>query len=106
VRSSTLASITPALILVFVSLVASETMFETRTIESLYRDLPPLEFSQRVMARAPQALAVLAVDNLEWSDLGEPRRVLSLLKRIERTGRREQLARAIRIHYRRTRGAA
>jgi hypothetical protein len=82
------------------------TMFEGRTIESLYRDLPRMEFSQRVMARSPQALAVLAVSNLEWSDLGEPRRVLSLLKRIERTGQREQLASAIRIHYRRTRGAA
>lgn len=82
------------------------TLFERRTIESLYRDLPRMEFSQRVLARSPQALAVLAVGNLEWSDLGEPRRVLSLLKRIERTGQREQLASAIRIHYRRTRGAA
>ena len=82
------------------------TMFEGRTIESLYCDLRRMEFSQRVMARSPQALAVLAVSNLEWSDLGEPRRVLSLLKRIERTGQREQLASAIRIHYRRTRGAA
>jgi mannose-1-phosphate guanylyltransferase len=82
------------------------TMFEGRTMQSLYRDLPRMEFSQRVMARSPQALAVLAVSNLEWSDLGEPRRVLSLLKRIERTGQRERLAEAIRIHYRRTRGAA
>jgi mannose-1-phosphate guanylyltransferase len=82
------------------------TMFERRTIESLYRDLPQLEFSQRVMARSPRALAVLAVDNLEWSDLGEPRRVLSLLKRIERTGQREQLVKTIRALRRRTRGAA
>lgn len=82
------------------------TMFEERTIESLYDDLPQLEFSQRVMARSPQALAVLAVGNLEWSDLGEPRRVLSLLKQIERTGEREQLVNAIRALQRRTRGAA
>jgi mannose-1-phosphate guanylyltransferase len=82
------------------------TMFEARTMESLYRDLPRTEFSQRVMARSLQSLAVLAVSNLEWNDLGEPRRVLSLLKRIERTGQREQLAHAIRVHYRRTRGAA
>jgi hypothetical protein len=58
------------------------------------------------MARSPRALAVLAVDNLEWSDLGEPRRVLSLLKRIERTGQREQLVKTIRALRRRTRGAA
>ena len=82
------------------------TMFERRTIESLYQDLPQLEFSQRVMARSPQALAVLTLGNLEWSDLGEPRRVLSLLKRIERTGQREQLVNAIRALHRRTRGAA
>ncbi len=82
------------------------TMFEGRTIESLYRDLPRMEFSQRVMARAPQALAVLAVGNLEWSDLGDPRRVLNLLKRIARTGQREQLAGTIRDLYRRTRRAA
>jgi mannose-1-phosphate guanylyltransferase len=82
------------------------TMFEGRTIESLYHDLPQLEFSQRVMARSPQALAVLAVDNVDWSDLGEPRRVLSLLKRIARTGQREQLVNAIRALQRRTRGAA
>ena len=61
------------------------TMFEGRTIESLYRDLPRMEFSQRVLARSPQALAVLAVSNLEWSDLGDPQRVLSLLKRIAQT---------------------
>lgn len=82
------------------------TTFEERTIESLYRDLPLLEFSQRVMARSPRALAVLPVGNLEWSDLGEPRRVLRLLKRIARTEQREQLARAIRDLSRRTRGAA
>lgn len=82
------------------------TMFERQTVESLYRDLPRMEFSQRVLARSPQALAVLAVGDLQWNDLGEPRRVLGLLKRIERTGHREQLANAIRMHRRRTRGAA
>jgi len=81
------------------------TMFEGRTIESLYNDLPQLEFSQRVLARSPESLAVLTVANLDWSDLGEPRRVLSLLKRIERTGQREQLANAIRALHRRTRAA-
>jgi mannose-1-phosphate guanylyltransferase len=82
------------------------TMFEGRTIESLYRDLPRMEFSQRVLARSPQSLAVLAVSNIEWSDLGDPQRVLNLLKRIAQTRQREQLASAIRVLYRRTRGAA
>jgi mannose-1-phosphate guanylyltransferase len=82
------------------------TMFEGQTIESLYRDLPQMEFSQRVMARALQALAVLAVGNLEWSDLGDPQRVLNLLKRIAQTGQREQLASTIRNLRRRPRRAA
>lgn len=83
------------------------TMFEAQTIESLYRDLPRMEFSQRVLARSPEALAVLAVSNLEWSDLGDPQRILNLLKRIARTGQREQLASAIRAAlHRRTRRAA
>jgi mannose-1-phosphate guanylyltransferase len=82
------------------------TTFEGQMIESLYRDLPLLEFSQRVLARSPQAVAVLPVSKLEWSDLGEPRRVLSLLKRIERTDQREKLAGAIRALGRRSRGAA
>lgn len=82
------------------------TMFEAQTIEALYRDLPRMEFSQRVLARAPQALAVLAVSNLQWSDLGDPQRVLGLLKRIAQTGQREQLANAIRALHRRTRRAA
>jgi len=82
------------------------TMFEAQTIEALYRDLPRMEFSQRVLARAPQVLAVLAVSNLQWSDLGDPQRVLGLLKRIAHTGQREQLANAIRALHRRTRRAA
>jgi mannose-1-phosphate guanylyltransferase len=82
------------------------TTFEAQMIESLYRDLPLLEFSQRVLARSSQAVAVLPVSKLEWSDLGEPRRVLSLLKRIERTDQREKLAGAIRALGRRSRGAA
>ncbi len=82
------------------------TMFEQQTIKSLYRDLARIEFSQRVLARAPQALAVLPVSDVEWSDLGEPRRVLSLLRRIARTNDRDRLADAIRTPRRRARGAA
>lgn len=83
------------------------TMFEVQTVESLYSDLPRMEFSQRVLARSPEALAVLAVSDLEWSDLGDPQRVLNLLKCIARTGQREQLASAIRAAlHRRTRRAA
>jgi mannose-1-phosphate guanylyltransferase len=82
------------------------TTFEGQMIESLYRDLPLLEFSQRVLARSPQSVAVLPVSKIEWSDLGEPRRVLGLLKRIERTDQREKLAGAIRALGRRSRGAA
>jgi mannose-1-phosphate guanylyltransferase len=64
------------------------TLFEEKTVESLYRDLPALEFSEHVLAASPRNVAVLPVDNVEWSDLGEPRRVLAVLKRIQRGGSR------------------
>ncbi len=60
------------------------TVFEEKTVESLYRDLPALEFSERVLAAAPRNLAVLPVDGVEWSDLGGPRRVLAVRKRLDR----------------------
>lgn len=63
------------------------TLFEEKTVESLYRDLPALEFSEHVLAASPKNVAVLPVDNVEWSDLGEPRRVMAVRKWIERGGR-------------------
>jgi hypothetical protein len=40
-----------------------------------------MNFSQQVLAARPTALAVLRADGLEWSDLGDPGRVLSIASR-------------------------
>jgi mannose-1-phosphate guanylyltransferase len=63
------------------------TTFEEKTIERLYAGLRSTGFSERVLAEHPVNLAVLPVRGVEWSDLGEPRRVMDT---IARTGIRPQ----------------
>jgi mannose-1-phosphate guanylyltransferase len=63
------------------------TTFEKKTIERLYADLRSTGFSERVLTEHPVNLAVLPVRGVEWSDLGEPRRVMDT---IARTGTRPQ----------------
>lgn len=58
------------------------TTFEERTIERLYADLRSTGFSEQVLAARPLNLAVLPVRGVEWSDLGEPRRVIETFSRI------------------------
>jgi mannose-1-phosphate guanylyltransferase len=63
------------------------TTLEERTVERLYTNLPATCFSERVLAKHPINLAVLPVRGVEWSDLGEPHRVMDT---IARTGIRPQ----------------
>ncbi len=58
------------------------TVFEEKTIEALYSDLSTTNFSDHVLAKCPVDLAVLPVCGVEWSDLGEPSRVMNTLARI------------------------
>jgi mannose-1-phosphate guanylyltransferase len=58
------------------------TTFEEKTVERLYEDLGSASFSDQVLARCPVNLAVLPVRGVEWSDLGEPRRVIDACARI------------------------
>jgi mannose-1-phosphate guanylyltransferase len=57
------------------------TMFESEAIERLYRDLPSLSFSDKILSRCPPSLATIAVPGIEWSDLGQPERVMAVLGR-------------------------
>lgn len=59
------------------------TVFEEETVERLYADLPSADFSHDALERSPDYLAVLPVSGIEWSDLGEPKRVLEVVARIE-----------------------
>ncbi|HVB79366.1 MAG TPA: sugar phosphate nucleotidyltransferase [Candidatus Binataceae bacterium] len=64
-----------------------DTAFEEKTLQRVYADLRSTGFSERVLAEHPVNLAVLPVHGVEWSDLGEPRRVMDT---IARTGIRPQ----------------
>ena len=55
---------------------------EAEAIESLYSRLPSSNFSDEVLARRPESLAVLPVRGVAWSDLGEPHRVLASIARV------------------------
>ncbi len=61
---------------------AFESPAEEARIDRLYRDLPATDFSQAVLARCPANLATLPVRGVEWSDWGNPRRVLATLARL------------------------
>jgi mannose-1-phosphate guanylyltransferase len=55
------------------------TAFERRAIDELYAHIEPSNFSREVLERSPRNLAVFPVHGIEWSDLGEPQRVRSVL---------------------------
>jgi mannose-1-phosphate guanylyltransferase len=57
------------------------TAAERETIEALYSRLPAIDFSASVLASLPANLAVLKVNGVVWSDLGEPARVKAALAR-------------------------
>jgi len=58
------------------------TTLETEAVERLYNSLPSASFSDEVLVRHPVNLAVLPVHDVEWSDLGEPQRVMQTLSRV------------------------
>ena len=55
------------------------TRAEEGALRTLYRHVPPVNFSQEVLAKRPGDLSVLRVGDVGWSDWGEPGRVLSTL---------------------------
>lgn len=59
-----------------------ETAAERKALHRLYAKLEDTNFSHQVLAVRPQDLAVMRVEDVGWSDLGEPARVLSALARM------------------------
>ena len=55
------------------------TSEEGRVARELYTQLGDINFSQKVLAASPGSLAVLRVGGLNWSDMGQPERVLSMM---------------------------
>jgi mannose-1-phosphate guanylyltransferase len=60
---------------------------EEKALRDLYLKVPPTNFSEEVLSACPAELVVLRARGLGWSDLGEPERVLAMLRRkIEAAG--------------------
>jgi len=55
---------------------------EEDDIDSLYEKLTPINFSHKVLQASAEDLIVLKVCNVDWSDLGEPSRLLTTLESI------------------------
>lgn len=58
------------------------TADEYRNVRALYSWLPEVNFSHQVLEKQPESLGVIRVDNVGWSDLGDPSRVLATLSRV------------------------
>lgn len=52
---------------------------ENNTLRELYSSVPATNFSSEVLSVNPAALSVLRADAMGWSDLGDPRRVFSVV---------------------------
>jgi len=61
----------------FVPLVG--TRDEDDAIEYIYRAFLPVSFSRDMLERAPERLAALELDGVEWSDWGKPERIETVL---------------------------
>lgn len=55
---------------------------EAEAVRTLYAVLPPMNFSDQILAGFPPNLAVLPVDGVGWSDWGDSQRVLAALARM------------------------
>jgi mannose-1-phosphate guanylyltransferase len=58
------------------------TVFERAAVERLYLRIPTTNFSHEVLARFPEVLATIPVFGVDWSDIGEPKRLAALFKRL------------------------
>ena len=52
---------------------------EEETLRTIFRDLPPLDFSASVLAEFAAEFSVLPVTGVRWSDVGDPRRLLAAI---------------------------
>lgn len=68
----------PALLEVFAARLVD--LGSTGAVRDLYDSTEPSNFSDDVLSRCPRNLAVLPGRNLGWSDLGEPARVMTILR--------------------------
>lgn len=71
----------PNLFAAFAPLGATpDTSVERTMADIIYDRIPSVNFSEEVLQRHAQRLALCPVRNVRWSDLGDPRRVLAILE--------------------------
>ena len=58
------------------------TTIEPNAVRKVYSKIPEVNFSHDVLAKSSDNLMVMRVAGVDWSDLGEPTRVLSTLARV------------------------
>jgi mannose-1-phosphate guanylyltransferase len=56
------------------------TSAEKIVVDRIYDQIPSVNFSQEVLQKDVQYLALYPVHNVKWSDLGDPRRVFAVLE--------------------------
>ena len=60
-------------------LTRSQLNGETRIPDSLYDWISPTDFSRQILSPGARRLVTLRLENVQWNDLGDPNRVLSIL---------------------------
>jgi mannose-1-phosphate guanylyltransferase len=69
------------------------TRDEDDAIEYVYRAFLPVSFSRDILERAPERLAALELDDVEWSDWGKPERIEAVLAARKVRGARDSRTR-------------
>jgi mannose-1-phosphate guanylyltransferase len=84
VLETMIAEHAPALFLSFrKALGQMKSLDEEHAHEVLYRRLDAVGFSEQVLSQAPSSLAAQMVDDVQWSDLGEPQRLIDTLQALK-----------------------
>ena len=61
------------------------TSREPEMLETIYRDMPHLDFSADLLQRIPARLGVVEMTEVIWSDWGRPERIAETLERVGQT---------------------
>jgi len=62
--------------------LALGTMFEAEVLARLYQEFPSSGFSELVLQRYAKRLTVMPMHGVEWCDLGQPTRVMQVVKQM------------------------
>ena len=57
---------------------------EGEVIRSIYANMPTRNFSSDLLQRGPEHMAVVKLENVDWSDWGNRERILASLRDIQR----------------------